>query len=62
MRAMTLIRKNLALQLHTLYLKPNIRNYYIMNNLDPTLENPDQRLTNDLDLVTQFMSRKHHGA
>ena len=40
---------------HGLYMDPHSRSYYVMNQLDTSLDNVDQRLTADVDLALQFM-------
>ncbi|CAK0870012.1 unnamed protein product, partial [Prorocentrum cordatum] len=55
MRAMIACRKELTHHLHSLYMSRHGRNYYTLGNLDNRVDTPGSRITNDVDLMMQFL-------
>eukprot|EP00930_Biecheleria_cincta_P040069 TRINITY_DN27487_c0_g2_i1.p1 TRINITY_DN27487_c0_g2~~TRINITY_DN27487_c0_g2_i1.p1 ORF type:complete len:1502 (-),score=313.01 TRINITY_DN27487_c0_g2_i1:8-4513(-) len=47
-------RTKLLSRLQSMYINKEGKLYYVMSNLDGRVEAPDQRLTNDVDLLMQF--------
>eukprot|EP00928_Gymnodinium_smaydae_P004274 TRINITY_DN11474_c0_g1_i1.p1 TRINITY_DN11474_c0_g1~~TRINITY_DN11474_c0_g1_i1.p1 ORF type:complete len:1253 (+),score=148.13 TRINITY_DN11474_c0_g1_i1:125-3883(+) len=60
-RSMASIRRNLTDLYHEMYFYPRARNFYTLSNLDHRIDNADQRIANDLDLMTQFISEAVQG-
>eukprot|EP00928_Gymnodinium_smaydae_P076483 TRINITY_DN5950_c1_g2_i1.p1 TRINITY_DN5950_c1_g2~~TRINITY_DN5950_c1_g2_i1.p1 ORF type:complete len:1554 (+),score=286.16 TRINITY_DN5950_c1_g2_i1:344-4663(+) len=54
LRFLTCARASLSERLHSLYMDPRGRSYYVMNNLDKKVNDPGSTLTNDLDLTLQY--------
>eukprot|EP00931_Biecheleriopsis_adriatica_P093343 TRINITY_DN67085_c0_g1_i1.p1 TRINITY_DN67085_c0_g1~~TRINITY_DN67085_c0_g1_i1.p1 ORF type:complete len:1643 (+),score=307.56 TRINITY_DN67085_c0_g1_i1:40-4968(+) len=55
MRAMIACRKALVEHLHAAYMNQDGRLYYTLGNLDNRVDTPDSRITNDTDLLMQFL-------
>lgn len=55
MRAMIACRCALVNHLHSLYMSHEGRLYYTLGNLDCRVDTPDGRITNDADLLMQFL-------
>jgi ABC-type uncharacterized transport system fused permease/ATPase subunit len=56
MLLMVCMRKKFTLSAHEIYMSPASRCYYALNNLDSSCPKIDQRLTNDVDLLFQYLA------
>jgi len=54
-RLMLAWRTRLVTRLHAMYLSKYGRLYYTLSNLDSRIDSADQTITNDADLLTQFL-------
>merc|ERR1719183_2815015 len=57
------MRQNLTERLNSVYFNEKAKMYYVLNDLDldSALDNPDGRLTNDLDLMLTFLQEFFFG-
>merc|ERR1719421_327845 len=55
------VRVELTRAIHQIYMDPISRSYYVLNQLDHSLDSVDQRITADVDIALQYMTEAFFG-